>query len=187
VNTNAGRQQPVDARARSWPQSRDEFAALVEAYSDRLVRHAFRHLGSLQDAEDVVQDVFVRAFADRSKRSDISAVGAYLFRCVANACTDLQRKHNCSSVYREEIDAEQLLGLSNGSVEVIQSREELRRVEALLSQLPEEQAEAVRLRVLDGLHLKEIAEVLACPVNTVCSRLRYGFQKLRSLVTAKQE
>jgi RNA polymerase sigma-70 factor, ECF subfamily len=187
VNTSAGRQEPDDAWARGWPQSRDEFAALVEAFSDRLVRHAFRRLGSLPDAEDVVQDVFVRAFADQSKRSQVAAVGAYLFRSVANACTDLQRKRNCAAVYREEIDAEQLLGLSGGSSEVSQSREELRRVQALLGQLPEEQAEAVRLRVLDGLRLKEIAEVLGCPLNTVCSRLRYGFQKLRSLVTARQE
>jgi DNA-directed RNA polymerase specialized sigma24 family protein len=53
--------------------------------------------------------------------------------------------------------------------------------------LPKEQAEAIRLRVFDGLRLGEIAKVLGCPMNTVCSRLRYGFQKLRNLVGGEWE
>jgi len=55
-----------------WPQSRDEFDVFVETYLDRMVRYAFRRLGNVQDAEDVVQEVFVRAFRDRSKRKRIS-------------------------------------------------------------------------------------------------------------------
>ena len=68
-----------------WPQSRDDFARLVDMYLDRLVRYAFRRLGSIEDAEDVVQEVFVRAFADRSKRKRTSGVAPYLYRCVATA------------------------------------------------------------------------------------------------------
>ncbi len=66
-------------------------------------------------------------------------------------------------------------------------RETLSRAEAWLSRLPKEQAQAIRLRVFDELSLSEIAAVLDCPLNTVCSRLRYGFQKLRGLVAAKKE
>ena len=58
----------TDAWNRAWPQTRREFEALVDACLDRLVRYAFSRLGNLQDAEDVVQEVFVRSFADRSKR-----------------------------------------------------------------------------------------------------------------------
>ena len=71
--------------------------------------------------------------------------------------------------------------------EIAQAAEALRRAELLLARLPQEQAEAIRLRVFDGLQLSEIAEVLGCPLNTVCSRLRYGFQKLRHLVGEQQE
>ena len=71
--------------------------------------------------------------------------------------------------------------------EIAQAAEGLRRAESLLSRLPKEQAEAIRLRVFDGLRLGEIAEVLGCPMNTVCSRLRYGFQKLRKLVGGERE
>ncbi|MGO9111722.1 MAG: RNA polymerase sigma factor [Thermoguttaceae bacterium] len=171
----------------AWPQSRGEFATLVEAYAERLARFAFRQVGNRQDAEDVVQDVFVRAFADRSKRKEISAVGPYLYRSVANACTDLQRKRNCSAVPREEVDMSQLLGKSDQPREAVQAAEALRRAEALLGRLPKEQAEAIRLRVFDELRLREIAEVVGCSTDTVCSRLRYGFQKLRSMVVNNSE
>ena len=186
---DAERQQSesADSPLESWPQSHGEVAALVAAYADRLVRFAFRQLGNRQDAEDAVQEVFVRAFADRSNRTKVSAVGPYLYRAVANACTDLLRKRGCAAVFREEVDAEEILSASDSPVEAAQAAEGLRRAERLLKRLPNQQAEAIRLRVFDGLRLGEIAEVLGCPVNTVCSRLRYGFQKLRSLVAAKRE
>jgi RNA polymerase sigma-70 factor (ECF subfamily) len=171
----------------AWPQSRGEFAALVEAYAERLARFAFRQVGNLQDAEDVVQDVFVRAFADRSKRREISAVGPYLYRSVANACTDLLRKRTCSAVSREEVDMSQLLGTSEEPREAAQADEALRRAEALLGRLPKEQAEAIRLRVFDELRLREIADLVGCSTDTICSRLRYGFQKLRRMVVKNSE
>lgn len=170
-----------------WPQSRDEFASLLDAYLDRLVRYAFRLLGNVQDAEDVVQEVFVRAFADRSKREKISAVGPYLYRSAANACTDLLRRRNYSVVFREEVGMGELLDRGENPSEVAVAAEGLHRAEQLLRRLPESQAEVIRLRVFDELRLSEIAEVVGCSVNTVCSRLRYGFRKLRNLVAEKQE
>ena len=174
--------ESADLRGPTWPQSHSEVATLVDAYAGRLVRYAFRRLGNHQDAEDVVQEVFVRAFVDRSNHTKVSSVGPYLYRSVANACTDLSRRRNSSAVFREEVGAEALLAGSDGPAEIAQAAEGLRRAESLLGRLSKEQAEAIRLRVFDGLRLGEIAEVLECPVNTICSRLRYGFQKLRGLV-----
>jgi RNA polymerase sigma factor (sigma-70 family) len=180
------RTKSVNVQGKAVPLSHDQIAGLVETYADRLVRHAFRRLGNLQDAEDVVQDVFARTFSDRSRYAAISAIGPYLYRSVTNASTDLLRKRNCGAVFCEEVDAEKLLAGSAGPAEAAQAGEALRRAEAWLKRLPKEQAEAIRLRVYDELSLNEIAEVLGCPVNTVCSRLRYGFQKLRALVGANK-
>jgi RNA polymerase sigma-70 factor (ECF subfamily) len=179
--------ESADSQGPAWPQSHSEVAALVDAYAGRLVRYAFRQLGDYQDAEDVVQQVFVRAFVDQSKRRKVSAVGPYLYRSVANACTDLLRSRDCAAAFREEISTEESLAGSDGPAEIAQAAEGLRRAESLLGRLPKEQAEAIRLRVFDGLRLGEIAEVLRCPMNTVCSRLRYGFQRLRNLVGAEWE
>jgi RNA polymerase sigma-70 factor, ECF subfamily len=174
--------EPNEPWTGGWPQSRDQFAALVDAYADRLLRYAFRQLGNLEDAEDVVQDVMVRGFAERARRTEIGAVGPYLYRSVANACTDLRRRRNCSAVFREEVAVGDLVGGPAGPADAVQAAEELRRTESLLGRLPEEQAEAIRLRVFDGLRLGEVAEVTGCSINTVCSRLRYGFRRLRSMI-----
>jgi RNA polymerase sigma-70 factor (ECF subfamily) len=187
VDLQSENTESADSKEPVWPKSHGEVAALVDAYAGRLVRYALRHLGNYQDAEDVVQQVFVRAFVDNSNRKNVSAVGPYLYRSVANACTDLLRRRDCAAVFREEISTEQLLAGSDGPAEIAQAAEGLRRAELLLIRLPKEQAEAIRLRVFDGLRLGEIAEVLGCPMNTVCSRLRYGFQKLRKLVGGERE
>jgi RNA polymerase sigma-70 factor (ECF subfamily) len=170
-----------------WPQSPEEFRGLLDTYLDRLVRYAFRHLGNVQDAEDVVQEVLVRAYADRSERRRISAVGPYLYRCVDNACTDLLRKKSRSEVFREELGIGEVLRGEDDPSQIVAAAEALRRAEQLLGRLPEKQAEVIRLRVFDELGLSEIAEVVGCPVNTVCSRLRYGFRRLRSLVAQQPE
>ena len=93
----------MDAWDRPWPQTRCELEALVDAYLDRLVRYAYSRLGNLQDAEDVVQEVFVRSLSDRSERAKITMVGPYLYRSVANACTDFpeaQRSENGTVPFR---------------------------------------------------------------------------------------
>jgi RNA polymerase sigma-70 factor, ECF subfamily len=182
MDDRPGSESPQDAWHRPWPESQADLAALVEAYADRLVRYAFRQVSNRQDAEDVVQDVFVRALACRSKDSRVSAVGPYLYRSVANACTDLLRRRNCAAVFRDEVAIDVLLGGQNNPAEVVQAAEGLQRAERLLGRLPAEQAEVIRLRVFDELRLSQIAEVVGCPMNTVCSRLRYGFKKLRTLV-----
>ena len=74
------------------PQSAAEFEMLVQDYVDRLFRYAYRRLGSRQDAEDVVQDVFLRTFASRARLRNTSLMGPYLYRSVANACVDVLRK-----------------------------------------------------------------------------------------------
>lgn len=177
----------TDAWDRAWPQTQREFEALVDACLDRLVRYAFSRLGNVQDAEDVVQEVLVRSFADRSKRKKVAAVGPYLYRSVANACTDLLRRRNSGAVFREEVRVEELLAQGGNPSHLLEAADEFRRAEKLLAQLPPAQAEAVRLRVFEGLRLNEIADVVGCSVNTVCSRLRYGFRKLRDLVADIQE
>lgn len=172
---------------RAWPQTRCELEALVDAYLDRLVRYAYGKLGNLQDAEDVVQEVFVRSFADRSGRKEITMVGPYLYRSVANACTDLLRKRGSGIVVRDKIDVAEMPDTNPSPSNLAEAAEERRRAERLLGQLPQAQAEVVRLRVLEGLRLSEIADVVGCSANTVSSRLRYAFRRLRSLVLDRKE
>ncbi len=176
----------ADEWDRGWPQSPEVFEELVDTYLDRLVCFAFRQLGSVQDAEDAVQEVFVRVYANRSKLGGVSSVGAYLFRMVANACTDLLRKRQTRAKVIEELGTMESACDGKNPAEIAEATEQLRRVEKLLSCLPTAQAEVIRLRVFDELRLNEIAEVIGCSVNTVCSRLRYGFRKLRRIAPQRR-
>ena len=186
TNEWSGPREPVNEWSGGWPQSREEFGRLVDAYLGRLVRYAFRRLGNLQDAEDVVQEVFVRAYADREKRARITMPGPYLYKMTANACVSHLRTRSRSAVPLETSLAETIPTNIPDPSQAAVALEELRRAEDLIRHLPEKQAEAVRLRVFDELQLHEIAEIVGCSKNTVAARLRYGFRKLREIVTRKR-
>jgi RNA polymerase sigma-70 factor (ECF subfamily) len=169
-----------------WPQSPREFEALVDTYIDRLVRYAARRLGNIHDAEDIVQEVFVRAFTERIKYKAVARPGPYLYRMVSNACIDSLRKRKGWMTSLEDSEPETLCSSNNLTSDAAVIEEETRRAEELLQLLPEDQAETIRLRVFGELSLKEVAETLGCPIDTVSSRLRYGFKKLRQIVSGKR-
>lgn len=166
----------------AWPQTLDEFERLVETLQDRLVRYAFRRLGSLHEAEDAVQQVLVQAYANGRKGMKVTHVGAYLYRMLSNHCNDLLRKRNRQSVVLRQSEASEIPASQPDVSQATAAAEELRRIEDLLRRLPPRQADVVRFRVLDELRLAEIADVLGCPLATVKSRLRYGLEKLREIV-----
>ena len=178
-----GSAESTDAWSGDWPQSQEDFQRFVDAYVQRLVSYAFRRLGSMQDAEDVVQDVFVRAYAERAKREGISAVTPYLYRMTANACTDVLRKRKRSKGFLDRFASENLPSGRGDALSLYAVSEEMQRAEELLRRIPKRQAEAIRLRVFDGLKVSEIAEVVGCRPNTAGSRLRYGFRRLRNIVS----
>ena len=171
-----------------WPQTPREFEALMDhpqprPLLDQLVYYAFRRLRDVGDAEDVVQEVLVRAYADRAKRKGVQRVVPYLYRMVANECTVRCRRNGNRPLSLESIGLERAADERN-SLSVVQ---ELHWIEGLLSQLPHHQAEVIRLRVLDELPLAEIAEIVGCSLSTAKSRLCYGLQKLRRIVPNPEE
>ncbi len=170
-----------------WPQTLPDYERLVEAFQDRLVRYAFRRLGNLQDAEDVAQEVLVRAYGSREERRQVLCVSAYLYRMASNGCTDHLRMRGRRNISTEEMQDMQLPSRQPDGLQEATAAEELRRIEALLHRIPARHAEVVRLRVLDELHLNEIAEVIGRPLPTVKSRLRYGLEKLRKIVVREKE
>ena len=171
-----------DRWPQSWPSTRAEFGALVDSFQDQLVGYALRRLGRFQDAEDVVQDVFVRAYARSGRGGKVKSVGAYLYRMTANACTDILRKRKHAGVPLDAGQRERIHDEGKSALEQAQALEEMRRIDAMLRHLPARQAEVVWLRVFNELRFAEVAAVLGCSEATAKSRFRYGLQKLRILV-----
>ena len=175
----------VEAWDGGWPQSRQEFESFVDVFLDRLVRIAFHRLGSMEDAEDVVQDVFVKAYADRVRLRRVRRVGPYLYRMVANACIERRRGRRVLSL--EELGPEDQPDRQSEVQEQMAAAEFIQRIEQLLRRLPERQAEVIRLKVLDQFTFAEIAETVGCSLPTVKSRLQYGLQKLRRIIPQTRE
>jgi RNA polymerase sigma-70 factor (ECF subfamily) len=176
-----------------WPQTAYEFERLVEVFQHRLVRYAFRCLRNLDEAEDVAQEVFVRAYFDNTRHKTISNVSAYLYRIASNLCTDLlrrrqRRRRDAVLELRRHQEGQAVQNPTNRPAGLLAAAaaEAHRRIDGLLSRIPQRQAEVIRLRVLDELRLCEIAEVLGCSLATVKSRLRYGLEKLRKIVPPEQ-
>jgi RNA polymerase sigma-70 factor (ECF subfamily) len=164
-----------------WPQTIDDFRRLVETTQDELVHYAFYRLGNHADAEDAVQDVYVAAFRDREKRRGITEVRPYLFRMVGNRCTDVLR----SRMRRQSVPvADEVIGPVD-AFSSLQARDEAREIARLLEQIPENEAEVIRLRAWSELSFLEIAAAVGAGLPTVKSRFRYGLEKLRRLLPVK--
>lgn len=176
-----GPSQPPPQWAGGWPQSTEQFEAFIDVFQDRLVYYALRRLGDIQDAEDVIQEVFVKAYVRRANYRGVERVTPYVYRMAANACTDfLRRRRAAPPISIEELDGDALTERSPGAAEAVAALEEVRRIEATLGRLPGRQAEVIRLRVFDELSLAEVARMLGCSLPTVKSRLRYGLARLRT-------
>lgn len=169
---------PMDTAAR-WPQSVEQFEGLVKAVQDELVHFAFCRLRSLEDAEDAVQDVLVRAYLEREKHRTVTGVRPYLFRMVANRCTDVLRQRQRAERRRDPSDPADLAACPGPDPAV----DRLDDIERLLGRLPERQAEAIRLRVFGCLPFAAIAEAVGVSLPTIKSRFRYGVERLRGILS----
>ena len=171
-----------------WPQSLEQFEDLVEVFQGKLVQYAFRRLGNRQDAEDAIQEVFVKAFKNPMPKRRVKHVSSYLYRMAANSCTDLlrRRKHTRWEVSIEE-SSPKIVEVRPSPLEEVAAAEEVRRIEELMDRLPHRQAEVIRLRVFDDLSFAEIAEVTGSSVPTAKSRFRYGLAKLKPFLSKEWE
>ena len=166
-----------------WPESASEYEYLVDCLMEPLVRHAFRRIHSLSDAEDIVQEVLLKAFSLRSRNRGKKGVVAYLYKMTTNACTDHYRRSKMirGKIIRRAGALSLIEGTGKHEQEIIA---ELERINLMLSSLPRRQAEIIRLRVVDGLNFTQISRALGVKLPTVKSRFMYGIEKLRRKLTA---
>lgn len=149
---------------------------IIDEHQQQLFSFAFFRVGSYEAAQDIVQDVFIRFYENSRRLSAANNVKAYLLKTVSNACIDYLRKTGrVQFVTIENLETELT------DEEQIQCISEFMRIEDVLSQLPVEQAEILRLKFVDSLNFVEIAELLNINVNTVKSRYKYAIEKLRNL------
>lgn len=148
---------------------------LMETERPRLLCYAYYRLGNEADAEDAVQDAFLRLSQKLTDRvGEIGNWKCYVFRTLSNLCSS--RVAHDSRVATIPIDGRLNVAATG---EDDNREEEFRRVGRLLDTLPEEQAEVIKLRIYGNNSFAEMAEILSVPLPTVKSRFLYGLTKLR--------
>lgn len=161
----------ADRLARGEPAA---FAELYDACADRLYGWLLVHLRSAADAEDVVQETFVRLARARKKLRRVDNLTAYVFSIARNEAARIRkraaRQHELVRPMSEGVDA--TIALEQGEV-----------VERSLQRLSDEQREVVHLKLYGDLTLREIAEITGLPPGTVATRYRAALVKLRESLT----
>lgn len=171
--------------ARSMGGDLDSFNQLVARWERPIYALAYRVLGREEDARDVCQEAFLRAFRALKGFKGEAKFSSWLYRITLNLCRDWMRRERRAPVVQGSDDGLDPLELAAQqadvqSVEEVAARRELARVVArAMAALPEEQRTAIILKEYHGLTFQEIADLLDCPLSTVKTRMYQGLTTLR--------
>jgi RNA polymerase sigma factor (sigma-70 family) len=157
----------------------EAFAILVDRYRDEFAGYAKYMTGSLDDAADIIQDSWVRAYKSLRRCTDRANFKGWLFRIVSNQCkTHLaRRKRRGTESLSDQADDLPAADDASGHVEAEDLR---RRVHGALRELPTDQREALILMYVEGLSLSEMARLLNISAPALKMRLLRGRSALRS-------
>lgn len=165
----------------------DAFEELVRQYEKRVYAVALRSSGSPEDAADITQEVFLRAWRSIESFRGDSGFSTWLFRITMNLCVDHARHKNAQPqtqplVVGEEDAERPIPDTAPTPEEHLENSELSRELAAALDEVSEEHRRIVLLRDVSGLSYTEIAEVLEISEGTVKSRLSRARIALRTIL-----
>lgn len=175
------------------------FEEMVERYQHKIYGYVRRLVGNETDAEDITQEVFLKALTSLHAFREESSLQTWLFRIATNLCRDLmrrrQRERGWFSLWRrteeeQEGGGERLLDIPDleGDPERLLLREELGELlQRAIEGLPWRMREVLVLHDLEALSYEEIAEALGIPLGTVKSRLFHARARLREALASYME
>jgi RNA polymerase sigma-70 factor (ECF subfamily) len=173
---------------------RGTFDLLISRYQRQAVAVSYRLLGNLQDALEVTQDAFLKAFSSLGTLQKPEAFGGWLMRIVSNLSLNYRR----SRKLRSQLPLDDLLGPTDaqqtdqGGSEWtaknedpehrLESEEMGNRLKSALSQLPEKQRLAIIMFTIEEMPQKQVAEALGCSVEAVKWHVFQGRKRLKELM-----
>ncbi len=167
------------------------FDDLVLEYQDRVYHIALKMTGSEEDAFDLSQETFLKAFRTLKSFRGEASFGTWLYRLASNLCIDfLRKKKRRGSASLVSLDEEEAPGRPRELPDLryepqneLERKETREKVRAGLRRLPEEQRLILVLRDVEGLSYQEIGDVLKLEQGTVKSRIYRARARLAALLT----
>jgi RNA polymerase sigma-70 factor (ECF subfamily) len=158
----------------------EAFNALISRWDKRIYNYLLRILGNREDALDLSQDVFLKAYQNLGKLDDPGRFAPWLYRIAHNEAYSLFRKRRPEADDVDERPGEAVgEGIAVGGSSVYPVELSL-AVSAALDRLSADQREAVVLKIYQGFKFEEMSEILGCPVSTVKSRLYTALDLLKN-------
>jgi RNA polymerase sigma-70 factor (ECF subfamily) len=170
--------------ARSIGGDMESFNQLVVRWERPIYALAYRVIGREEDARDVCQETFLRAFRSINGFRGQAKFSSWLYRIALNLCRDwIRRERRTPTVQAPEgVDVIELAAEQGPteSIEDLVARRDVGRCVAIaMNALSEDQRAAIILKEYQGLTFQEIADLLGCPLSTVKTRLYQGLTVLR--------
>lgn len=189
VNTPVADRQVVEEVRKGGEGGKRAYRQLVEKYQQKVLRIAFDITRSKEDAEDIAQETFVKAFLSLAEFKGDSAFYTWLYRIAYNMSLDCRRRMARRGGIKSEFNENEYSGATavqpiggariENPEESFVRREERGIILSKLSELSDEHRMVVFLREFEGLRYEEIADITGVSKGTVMSRLFYARKKLQ--------
>ena len=160
----------------------DAYEAIIQDHQASVFNVCYRILGNRQEAEDLTQEAFIRAYQKLSRYDPSRPFGPWMRTLAANLCYNHIKKARLERVPLEDEKDQLKDNPSNDPENLLELSQEHRVLYQALWKLPDNQRIALELRHFQGLSYQDMAETLNLPLNTVRSHLYRGRQRLAEIL-----
>ena len=158
-----------------------EFKILVMPYSERLYRMAYRMMGNREEAEDMVQETYVKLWKMKNELPSYKSIEALAIRITRNQCLDcLRRRKTGQEIMKTEVLKDQ--EYDRNPQEVLEGKEDADLMHRIINTLPEPQRSLVHLRHIEGKEYEEIAPMVNMNVNAIRVSISRARKQMREVL-----
>ena len=154
------------------------YAHIINKYKTPLYGTILRMTRNPHDAQDLVQEAFIKVYQQLEKYNGTGSFSSWLYRVAINHCMDGFRKKRYQ---QSEIDEEMVVNPNHPEV-IFLKKEKNRQLERLIATLPEDERLIILLRYMNELSYDEISEMVDIPLSTVRNKLHRAKKKMRKTV-----
>lgn len=160
------------------------FGELSSRWERKIYAFIYRYVGNREDARDLTQETFAKAYRNLSRLTDPKRFSSWLYKIALNECRmRFRRRRSWDTVPLTE-DVQAVVAETNQSTpeKVLASKEKVELLKMALAKLPEEQKTVILMKEYQGLKFQEIAHILEVPLSTAKSRMYLGLKTMRKLL-----